>query len=142
VRYFVQGVDARSVGALMPIMPVTPKATTNTQVVIYGQPGTRGIHSPRPEAVPQGNSMVATTQPSNQAPDWIFPSTYFTTADNMHPPMGLFRDNPMPVPAVPAYRIARVKMNGRRIGSQVQVDQPAVVQRWSGISSMVRGFGG
>ena len=135
MRYFVQGVETRTAGALMPVMPVTPRASTYPQVRISGQPGTQGIHSPRPPAIPP-NALVPTTQGSNQAPDWFFPSIYYTTADNMHPPVSLFRDNQMPAPAIPHYRLPRVRMTGRRTGSAVEVGQPAVVQRWSGLTMM------
>lgn len=129
MRYSMDGADARTAGALMPIMPVTPRASTYTQVVITGQPGTQGIYAPHPEAIPP-NSMVASTQPSHLAPDWIFPSLYWPGADNMHSPMSYYRDNEMPAPAIGSYRVPRVRMTGKRIGGSTQVMWPATVQRW------------
>ncbi len=132
MRYWTQGTDARTVGALMPILPPTPRATTNGVVRVYGQPGTQGIASPAPAGIPM-NGFSRATQPSNMAPDYIFPSIYYTTPDGMHPPVNLFRDNPMPVPARGLYRIPRVLQRPRRTGGSLQVGQPAVVQRWASL---------
>lgn len=128
-----------SVAALLPQMPVTPRATTYRQVVIYGQPGTQAIPSPRPRAlVPI--SQQATTQPSACAPDVFYPSIYYTTAENMHVPVSLFRDNQLPVPAVGNYggvqTLPSQKMRPRRAGGQKQIGWPSVVQRWGSINGL------
>lgn len=131
MRYWTQGTDARTIGALMPIMPVTARATTGGIVEIYGQPGTMGVPSPRPAATRGLVSQQGTTQPSSCAPDYIFPSIYYTTPRGMHPPVGLLRQNEMPVPAVGIYRLPSVLQRRRRTGGQQQVGQPAIVQRWA-----------
>ena len=122
-----------AVGALMPTMPVTPRATTYRQVVIYGQPGTLGVRVDKP------NSLVPVsqnphTQGSNNSPDVIFPQLYVTTPENMHPPMSLFRDNQMPVPARGTFggvgRLAPSAFKRRGVGGSTPIDWPAVVQRW------------
>ena len=119
--------------ALMPQCPVTPKATTNRQVRVVGQPGTLGIPVDKPNSLPPV-SQTRATQGSWQAPDVIFPSLYVTTPDNMHAPVSLFRDNQMPVPAIGAFgrvgRIASPAFKRRGIGGQTQIDWPAVVQRF------------
>jgi len=135
MRYSTDGVsDPRIVGAFMPVMPVTPKATTNTQVRIIGQPGTMGIRAPKPEALPETMAGSRANQPSYSSPDVIFPSLYWTPPDNMHVPVSLFRDNEMPVPAVDRYRLAQVAMQGRKKGGQNAQAWPPAVQRWSALS--------
>jgi hypothetical protein len=116
-------------GALMPIPAGDPKASTGGLVELYGQPGTRGIMAPKPTAIPP-NSYTRTTQPSYVAPDMIWPSTYYTTPANMHPPVALVRTNPMPVPAQSVYQLARISQRMRRVGGQSQIGQPQVVQSW------------
>jgi hypothetical protein len=122
-------------GALMPGMPVTPRATTYRTVRIYGQPGTQGIRAPRPEGIVPV-SQNPRTQGSNCAPDVIFPSLYYTTPDNMHAPVSLFRDNQMPVPAVGNFggvgRIAPTAFKRRESGhgGQTPIDWPALLQRF------------
>lgn len=122
-------------GALMPGMPVTPRATTYRQVQIFGQPGTQGIPSPKPGAVvPISQSKL--TQPSYCAPDVIFPSIYYTIPANMHPPVNLFRDNQMPVPAkgnfgaVGMLAPTAFKRRESGHGGQTPIDWPAVLQRF------------
>jgi hypothetical protein len=132
------GATARTAGALTPTLPTTPAGTTYPQVRVYGQPGTQGIPSPRPAAIPP-NAMVASTQGSHRAPDWFFPSIYYTTPANMHPPVGLFRDNELPVPATPLRALPRVRMRARRTGGATDIRQPAVVQRWSTAMPLTRG---
>ena len=135
MRYTTDGVaDPRVVGAFMPVMPVTPRATTYTQVRIIGQPGTMGIPAPKPHALPETMAGSRTNQPSYNSPDVIFPSLYWTPPDNMHVPVSLFRDNEMPVPALDRYRLAQVAMRQRRTGGQNAQAWPPAVQRWSALS--------
>jgi len=119
--------------AFMPGMPVTPRATTSRQVVLFGQPGTQGIPAPKPNALPMV-SQTRDMQGSYRSPDVIFPQLYYTTPENMHPPVSLFRDNQMPVPAISNWgrtgRIASPTFKRRGTGGEKQVNWPAVVQRF------------
>jgi hypothetical protein len=132
VRIWTQGPSAAA-GALTPTLPVTPRATTYRQVVIFGQPGTLGVPAPKPSALTQ-TSQTRDTQPSWRAPDVIFPQLYYTPPINMHPPVSLFRDNQMPVPAVGNFggvgQLAPPAMKRRGMGGQKAIDWPAVVQRF------------
>lgn len=132
MRYVMQDPHApgRPVGALMPQPAIQPSASTNGLMHVYGSPGTRSIPAPKPAAIPQTAAGIRTNQPSYCSPDVMFPSIYYPTADNCHPPVGLYRDNQMPVPAVRLYSMARVSMRMRRVGGQSQVAQPAVRQTW------------
>jgi len=138
MRYFTMNAPGgANAAALVPQLPVTPRALTYPQVRIIGQPGTQGISAPRPNSlVPI--SQQSTTQPSNCAPNVIFPSIYYTTPDNMHPPVSLFRDNQLPIPAVGNYggvgALPQAKMRRRRTGSSEQIGWPATVSRWGSVN--------
>lgn len=119
-----------AVGALMPTPAVMPVSSKGALVRIFGQPGTMGVPAPHPSAIPETAAGIRANQPSRCAPDVLFPSIYYTTPENMHPPVALLRDNEMPVPAVRVYNLPRVAMRGRRVGGQNQVGQPAVAQTW------------
>lgn len=116
-------------GALMPVPAVDPKASTGGLVRLVGMPGTQGIAAPKPAAIVP-ISQTRATQPSYVAPDVIFPSIYYPLADNMHPPVGLLRTNPLPVPAVRIQQLAGIAQRMRRVGGQSQVGQPQVAQTW------------
>ena len=144
MRLTMSGVPpTMNAAALLPTMPVTPRATTYRQVRIYGQPGTAAIPAPKPAAlVPV--SQRAFTQPSFCAPDVIYPSVYVAFVDNMHAPVGMLRDNQMPVPAKGNFgrvgRLAPQAFKRRGVGGQKQIDWPAVVSRFpSGLGSRFHG---
>lgn len=122
----------RPVGALMPQPAIIPSASTNGLLSphVHGYPGTRGIRSPRPAAIPETAAGWRLNQPSRVSPDTMYPSQYWATAENCHGPAGLFRDNQLPVPAVRIYNMPRVSMRRRRVGGQNQIGQPAVSQTW------------
>lgn len=116
-------------GALMPIPAGDPKATTGGLVHLVGHPGTVGVPVPKPPAIPM-NSQTRATQGSYNAPDFMFPSVYYPTAENMHPPVSLQRTNPLPVPVTTIYQLARISQRMRRVGGQSQIGQPQVGQTW------------
>lgn len=116
-------------GALMPIPAMQPKASTGGLVRLVGHPGNRAVPAPKPAALPM-ISQIRETQPSYVSPDAMFPSQYYPLADNMHPPVALLRTNPMPVPAIGVYQLARVSQRMRRVGGQSQIGQPQAVQAW------------
>lgn len=121
---------ARPVGALMPQPAITPSASSNGLMHVIGFPGNRKVRTPRPGALPETAAGTRSNQPSHCAPDAMYPSTYYPLADNCHPPVGLFRDNQMPVPARRIYNMPRVAQRKRRTGGQSQIGQPAVIQTW------------
>ncbi len=125
-------------GAMMPVPAVDPKASTGGTVHVFGQPGTMGVPTPKPAALPM-ISQTRATQPSWASPDVMFPSIYYTTPENMHPPVALLRTNPLPVPATPVYALARIAQRMRRVGGQSQIGQPQVSQTWPQWKGQARG---
>jgi hypothetical protein len=123
-------VPGRPIGALMPQPAILPTASSGGLMHVFGQPGTMGIPAPKPGAIPPTACGTRTNQPSYVSPDVMFPSIYYPKADNCHGPVGLFRDNQMPVPARRIYNMPRVAQRMRRVGGQSQIGQPAVAQTW------------
>ena len=123
-------VPNRPVGALMPQPAIQPSASTNGLMRLEGYPGTLGIPGPKPAALPETANGWRGNQGSYNSPDVWYPSIYFPRADNCHPPVGLFRDNQMPVPAVRIYNLPRIAQKTRRVGGQSQMGMPAALQSW------------
>lgn len=124
------GVPNRPVGALMPQPAIMPTASSNGLMMVEGYPGTLGIPAHKPAALPETAAGWRGNQGSHNSPDIWYPSIYFPRADNCHPPVGLFRDNQMPVPAVRIYNMPRVAQKTRRVGGQSQIGMPAALQTW------------
>jgi len=120
----------RPIGAMMPQPAIQPSASSNGLLHVFGQPGTMGVPAPKPGAIPETAAGTRANQPSYASPDTMFPSIYYPLADNCHGPMGLFRDNPMPVPAIRVYNLPGIAQKSRRTGGQTQIGQPAVRQTW------------
>lgn len=129
VAYVTADIGPGAAPAAMPTLTVPWTSSSYGLVHVHGQPGTQAVPAPKPAALPP-ISQVRQTQPSYVAPDAIYPAIYTASVDNMHPPMGLLRDNPMPVPARNLYNMAGVAQRGRRVGGQSQIGQPAVAQTW------------
>lgn len=131
MRYTISmaGVPSRALGALMPQPTTSPRASSGGLVEVVGHPGDMTIPAPKPQAIiPISQSRL--TQPSYCAPDLLMPSIYYPTAANMHPPVSLARETPMPVPARSVLNLPRRSMRMRRVGGQSQIGQPAVIQSW------------
>lgn len=131
MRYHMNmgGVPASALAALLPQPTTSTGASSGGLVRVHGHPGNRAVPTPRPSAIPP-TSLNPLTQPSHCSPDMMFPSIYYTTPENMHPPVSLLRDNPMPVPATRVYNAPGIAQRMRRVGGQSQIGQPAVVQTW------------
>jgi hypothetical protein len=114
----------------MPQPAIMPTASSNGLMMVEGYPGTRMVRTPKPNAIPETAAGTRGNQPSYQSPDYMIPSTYFPRADNCHGPVGLFRDNQMPVPAVRYYNMPRVAQKTRRVGGTSQIGMPAALQTW------------
>lgn len=131
MRYSMMDPQAnRPPGGLMPQPAIQPSASSNGLMHVFGQPGTMGVPAPKPGAIPPTAAGTRANQPSYASPDTMFPSIYYPLAANCHGPAGLFRDNPMPVPAVHIYNMPRIAQKSRRTGGQSQIGQPAVRQTW------------
>lgn len=131
MRYSMMDPQAnRSPGGMMPQPAISPSASSNGLMHLIGQPGTMGVPAPKPAALPQTAAGTRSNQPSYMSPDVMFPSIYYPLADNCHPPVGLFRDNQMPVPARRIYNMPGIAQKMRRVGGQNQIGQPAVRQTW------------
>jgi hypothetical protein len=123
-------IPMRPVGALMPQPAIQPSASTNGLMRVVGYPGTLRVNTPKPGALPETAAGTRSNQPSYMSPDNMYPSIYYPRADNCHGPMGLFRDNQMPVPAVRIYNMPRIAQKKRRTGGQSQIGMPAALQTW------------
>lgn len=123
-------IPMRPVGALMPQPAIQPSASSNGLMHVVGYPGTLRVSAPKPGALPETAAGTRSNQPSYNSPDSMYPSIYYPRADNCHPPMGLFRDNQMPVPAVKIYNMPRIAQRKRRTGGQSQIGMPAALQTW------------
>jgi hypothetical protein len=132
MRYTIMttGVPARALGALLPHPMISPGASSNGPTEVHGYPGTMPIPASKPAALPPTCAGTRQNQGSYCSPDVWMPGIYYTTPRGMHPPVSLFRDNPMPVPARSILNMPRLSMRMRRVGGQNQIGQPAVVQVW------------
>ena len=125
------GTPASATGALLPIPAVASlNANTYGGTHIFGQPGTMGIPAPKPNSIPETAAGWRGNQGSYCSPDVWFPSIYYTTPENNHPPVNLLQDNPMPVPAVSPRQLPGISQRMRRVGGQNQVGQPGAIQTW------------
>lgn len=132
------GEITRDIGAALTPNLTRPASAWSSRGPISGSPGTRAIHAPRPVAVPQERTGMATmgTSRSSDAPDVIFPSMYYLVGpDQERAPVSRISDNQMPVPALRPANVIVAKPYLTRKGGQRQVTQPQVVQRWLGMNS-------
>lgn len=135
--YTVDNAPAR--GAFMPVLSavVSPKASTYGMVKIAGQPGTQGISSPKPAAIPDG-PLPRSAQPSYNAPDEIFPSIYYTRITDMHPGNNTIRvnsTNEVPIPSRASKAVPGVAQRPARFGGLKQVTWPPAPQSWQNVNA-------
>lgn len=136
MRYRVLDLPVQGNGAFTPLMSTNPIASSWGLVHVSGSPGTTPIQAPKPQnswlPVPD---KAAKTQPSNCAPDIIFPDLYVASARNMGPVadgfgMATRRFTPIPVPAVRYTRIPRNAMSGPHTGGRRAPIWPRAFQRF------------
>lgn len=127
--------------ALTPHMNRTA-ANWSSRGPIAGFPGTLGVSTPPPVAVPQDKTGMANTgfHRSSDAPNRIYPSLHWVAGtDQEHAPVSVKSDNQMPIPALRPANVIVFKAYKTRKGGQRQVIQPQVVQKWLGMRGTKNG---
>lgn len=134
-KYVVPGIPAGA--QLSAFMPRWTRAAASGAVqykqAVSGQPGTQGIPAPTVNTqIAHGNSTIAMMggARSSDAPDMWYPQQYYQRFLTEHPPVRVYSDNMLPVPAkdsrgLPAMLSKRIRQRG-----QQQIGQPRVVPRW------------
>lgn len=119
-------VPAKGMGAFSPTLSASSTAAFNGQNKVVGMPGTVPVHSPAPAAMQDGELGGDFNQPSNCAPDYFYPSVYYSVPNStQHFPGKLLSDNVLPVPAgnpgrVPMMWNHRVRVGGRTVTAAVR----------------------
>lgn len=134
IRYRVDDVPARGVGAFSPTTPQTPRASSWGLARVIGAPGTLAVHSPAPSALPPV-SMDPRTQGHNVSPDVIRPALYVALADNLHGPVQTRHHNNIPAPSIGWWRVPLVAFRRpSRIGGRRVIPWPRTFQRFPSIT--------
>jgi hypothetical protein len=127
----VDDASAGSLAALLPIMPVTPAASSGGLVHVLGSLGTVPIPSPAPAALASDGPDPMTQTSHAGAPDSFLPRLFVPLADNMHPPMSVRSNNELPIPAVGYLRTpVGGAVRHSRLGGRGVVPWPRAIQYW------------
>lgn len=130
-------------GAVTPVpAQASAKAWRYGMVHISGYSGTVGVASPKPAALPDG-PLMRSAQPSYNSPDYIFPSTYYTTITNMGPGSDGIRvqsTNELPIPAQSYNLVPQVAQRRPRFGGLQQVTWPPAPMAWQNIAAGSAGY--
>jgi hypothetical protein len=92
---------------------------------VVGCPGTAVIPAPNPAAVPQDYSHTALHKSSDGPQSWR-PGIYYQPKLASTPPVSVYSDNQMPVPALTPAGKPAIQMRRPLFLGQRQVGQPAV----------------
>jgi len=118
-------------GAFSPTLTRGGAPVTNGQNIIDGAPGTVAIPSPAPAALNDGDLGGPYNQPSNVAPNVIYPALYtFRANPTVHFPGKLFGDSVVPVPAVNAGRSALQMQHRFRLGGRTATSSDRPFTQW------------
>lgn len=133
MRYQVPGVPAQfSPTAFTP--PLTRAAGGGAQVykgALSGQPGTEAVPAPYPEGVSQAPTYTALHKSSDAPPEW-FPQLYYQVRLTNLPPVAIYSDNCLPIPAANAQKPGAVLAAPRKIGGRRQIKALPIVANWTG----------
>lgn len=140
MRYRVDDLPAKGVGAFTPIPTTNPAASSWGLVAVAGAPGTMPVDAPKPQRtwLPSLTRRGApdTAQRSDVAPDLAFPAVYVASVANMGPAadlgLGMYarRLNPLPVPALDPTRVAVPAQSAPRVGGRGALPWPRTFQRY------------
>jgi hypothetical protein len=130
IRYVVPGVSS---SAFVPVPAATP-AKISYKHAVTGQPGTQGIPVGPCEVSASVNGTVLQSGysgGSGNMPPVFYPQLYFERSLSEVPPVSIYSDNQMPVPAVDPVGKAAVLAVPPRFLGQAQITQPKVLPRWA-----------
>jgi hypothetical protein len=136
VRYAVPGATS---SAFVPV-PAATTAVVAYKNEVTGQPGTQGIPTGLPEFGAQGQVVNGVSvrgagagynQGSGTMPDVWFPQKYYERRLTETPPVSVYSDNQMPVPAFDPRGVAAVMFRPPQFLGQAQLAQPKTLPRWA-----------
>jgi hypothetical protein len=138
MRYRVNDLPARGLGAFTPFMATTPAASSQGLLRVIGAPGTDPVEAPDPAALPSltAQNGVNSAQGSNVTPDVIFPAIYVAAADNCGPEadlgIGMWRRRfaEMPMPAIAAGRVPTNAFQPPKVAGRRALAWPRAFQRF------------
>ena len=117
-------------GAFSPLPAIIPSASSGGVVRTEGHPGNLAIALPHP-GVGVNVGQDPRTNPSNVAPDLIYPDIYVAHADNMAPPVPISLEaNVMPMPTPDPVRVPRQSTHKARLGGRTATSWPRKLVRW------------
>jgi hypothetical protein len=116
--------------AFTPMPNLSKLGSSHGVVQIYGQPGTRGVPSPKPEALRppcQGEK-----RPSMVSPDVIFPALYWvkTLVTSPYKVVNRRSTHEVPVPARKAYVTPIPLAKRSKMGGDTAMAWPSAPQYW------------
>lgn len=138
MRYRVNDLPARGLGAFTPIPTTSPAASSQGLLRVTGAPGTDAVPAPDPAALPSltARGGVNSAQGSAVTPDVIFPSIYVASADNLGPEhdagIGMWRRRfcELPMPALNPGRVPVVAMGSPKVAGRAAIAWPRAFQRF------------
>lgn len=138
MRYRVNDLPARGLGAFTPIPTTSPAASSGGLQRVIGAPGNVAVEAPDPAALPSltVRGGVNSAQGSAVSPDVIFPSIYVASADNMGPEadagIGMWRRRfcELPMPAINPGRVPVVAMQAPKVAGRSAIAWPRAFQRF------------
>lgn len=140
MRYRVNDLPARGLGAFTPLPTTTPAASSQGLLTVTGAPGTVPVPMPDPAAVPSGTVRgphdVNSAKGSAVTPDLIFPAIYVGSAANCGPEadagIGMWRRRfaELPVPAINPGRVPVVAFQAPKVAGRAAMAWPRAFQRF------------
>jgi hypothetical protein len=132
MRVFSNGPSGKLGAAILPV-PAQMGEAYQSWGPIVGMPGTDLIPAPYPAAVPQGVEYVSSdpTSTSKDAPPVWRPGIYYQPVLAATPPMAVYSDNQMPVPAINPTRKISQQLGRPVFLRQNQVGQPVNLPKYA-----------
>lgn len=138
MRYRVNDLPARGLGAFTPLPTTSPAASSQGLLRVTGAPGNEPVDAPDPAALPSLTAQggVNSAQGSAVSPDVIFPAIYVAFVDNLGPEadagIGMWRRRfcELPMPAVNPGRIPVVAFQAPKVAGRSAIAWPRAFQRF------------
>jgi hypothetical protein len=138
MRYRVNDLPVRGLGAFTPLPTTSPAASSQGLLRVIGAPGTDPVDAPDPAALPSLTAAggVNSAQGSTVSPDLIFPAIYVAAADNCGPEadvgIGMWRRRfcELPMPALNPGRVPVNAFQPPKVAGRRQIGWPRAFQRF------------